>query len=717
MRRITPVFLFAAMLFIQARASADQPGPPAYVFNIPRLDNLKIDGDPGDWGQHGFRVDALSQVDGDPQSAEQFDQHLRFAWDERGLLVLISVRDTTPVEADDPKMMRQKDSVQLLLAASPDSPIKYNLMISPGFDDHHRELRFTIDDQRTPKPASDISPLVARTKTDAGYVIEALLPWKALGLEGRIGTECGINVYVNNAGFDLLQARAGWYPSRNTLRDPAGMYTLRLSDQPSPAVRSAAYATYQDFRWVNVAIALRPEAEGEPLEVIVRDGNKLLAGMTLDSPAGKQVTNLKIPIPALPSSYGPLTATMDGRIFPLPLPSDFNGMRKAALAETDFEFPRAVFSGSQFPVGQFGDPQKAIDIGGPYTTHTIYYDADQNRVISAQKPGRYGAITEIATAAGWNIKQYHTLYRLRSPIEGDLTPSQIMALASERGLTPEVISARRALVERMIGRQDFHGSSMGSGVAILLDWFLRPALPAAVTERNGPFAEDQKWWYDLNKKLGPTMYPYRVDLPNGYDANSSTRWPLIVLLHGSGSNGIDPDLFHRVVAAWPATTGRRFVLVFPVCPLRESWNPWEVNDLISEISAKYRIDPNRIYLTGSSMGGYGTYRTALQFPDRFAAIAPVCGVGDPADMARIKDLPVWAFHGDRDIDVPFEQDQKTIDALRQAGGRVRFTVYHNVAHDCWSQTYSNPTLFDWFLEQQRGHPSQPRASPPWDKGQ
>lgn len=714
MRYLAFLFLLSALLMAHSRALAEDASAPAYVFDIPRLNNLKIDGDPSDWGQNGFRVDALSQVDGDPQSTGQFDQHLRFAWDQRGLLVLVTVHDATPVESDDPHFMRQKDSVQLLLAASANSPIKYNVMISPGFDDNHPQLRFEIDDNRNPKPTPEIVPILARTKTDTGYVIEALLPWNALGLKGQLGTQCGINVYVNDTIFNLEQARAGWYPSRNTLRDPAGMYTLRLSDQPSPPVRSAAYATYQDFQWVNVAVKLRPEPENMPLEVIVREGNKDLAGVTLSASEEMGVTNLKIPLPPTLKSYDPLVAMMDGRAFPLPLPSNLIGLRKAALAEADYAFPNAIFSGTAFPEGRFRDPKKVFDIAGPCTAHTTYYDADDHLVASAKQTGRYGAITEITAHAGWKVTQYHSLYRLQKPVEGALTPADVLAMAAEQGLGPAVISNRTALVESMVRRGYFNGSSRGSRAATVLGWFLQPASDAVVTERNGPYSTDQKWWYTLRKKLGPTMYPYRVDVPDGYDVNPSAHWPLIVLLHGSGSNGIDPDLFHRVVAGWPARTGHRFVLVFPICPLRESWNPWEVNDLITEICNKYHIDPNRIYLTGSSMGGYGTYQTALQFPDRFAAIAPVCGVGDPTDMARIKNLPVWAFHGDRDINVPFEQDQRTIDALRKAGGRVRFTVYHNVAHDCWSQTYANPELFNWFLRQVRGHPSQPPATEPFD---
>ena len=123
--------------------------------------------------------------------------------------------------------------------------------------------------------------------------------------------------------------------------------------------------------------------------------------------------------------------------------------------------------------------------------------------------------------------------------------------------------------------------------------------------------------------------------------------------------------------------------------------------LLDEIVEKYKIDKDRIYVTGLSMGGFGTWSLAAYSPKRFAAIVPVCGGGEPI-MARIlPHVPAWVFHGAKDPVVPIARSEAMVDALRQAGGNVKFTVYPNAGHDAWTETYADPKLYDWLLEQKR----------------
>jgi predicted peptidase len=153
-----------------------------------------------------------------------------------------------------------------------------------------------------------------------------------------------------------------------------------------------------------------------------------------------------------------------------------------------------------------------------------------------------------------------------------------------------------------------------------------------------------------------------------------------------------------------------FVIVAPQGIAGEWWNPWKVNDLVDSACEKYRIDPERIYLTGLSMGGFGTYETAIRWPDRFAAIAPVAGGGNADDAPALVNLPIWATHGAKDPKVPIELDLRIVNAIRQLGGRVKFTVDPEAGHDSWTKAYSDPDLYTWLLAQTRGHPAQPRAS-------
>jgi predicted peptidase len=123
--------------------------------------------------------------------------------------------------------------------------------------------------------------------------------------------------------------------------------------------------------------------------------------------------------------------------------------------------------------------------------------------------------------------------------------------------------------------------------------------------------------------------------------------------------------------------------------------------LLDHIVYRYRIDQERIYVTGLSMGGFGTWRLAAQYPDRFAAIAPICGGGDPRDAPRISQLHVWAFHGAKDTIVEPEKSREMVDALKKAGSDVKLTIYPEAGHDSWTKTYNNPELYTWFLEHRR----------------
>ena len=123
--------------------------------------------------------------------------------------------------------------------------------------------------------------------------------------------------------------------------------------------------------------------------------------------------------------------------------------------------------------------------------------------------------------------------------------------------------------------------------------------------------------------------------------------------------------------------------------------------LLDEIEHDYAVDPDRVYVTGLSMGGYGAWEVAMQFPQRFAAIAPVCGGGDTTTVCVLRNVPVWAFHGEQDRIVPLEDGKVMVDTLRNCGGNVKFTVYPHTGHDSWTQTYSNPHFYSWLLEQSR----------------
>lgn len=196
--------------------------------------------------------------------------------------------------------------------------------------------------------------------------------------------------------------------------------------------------------------------------------------------------------------------------------------------------------------------------------------------------------------------------------------------------------------------------------------------------------------------------PYLVYLPVDYDRNARA-WPLVLFLHGAGERGTSAELVKRHGPPKLAAAGRQFpfILVSPQCPEDEYWSVPVLKALLDRVLATYRVDRSRIYLTGLSMGGNGTWRLATAHPDLFAALAPICGWGDSASVAVLKSIPVWAFHGRKDPVVIFERGERMVSALRAAGGNVKFTVYPEAGHDSWTEAYDNPDLFEWMMAQRR----------------
>ncbi|HUI11821.1 MAG TPA: prolyl oligopeptidase family serine peptidase [Bacteroidota bacterium] len=196
--------------------------------------------------------------------------------------------------------------------------------------------------------------------------------------------------------------------------------------------------------------------------------------------------------------------------------------------------------------------------------------------------------------------------------------------------------------------------------------------------------------------------PYLIYLPAEYGKSDRT-WPLMLFLHGAGERGSDLDLVSQHGPPKLAAAGRQFpfILVSPQCQTDEYWSVHILKALLDRILATHRVDRSRIYLTGLSMGGNGTWRLATAHPGLFAALVPICGWGDASRVGILKEVPVWAFHGKKDPVVVFERGERMVRALTAAGGNVKFTVYPNAGHDSWTQAYDDPALYTWMMEQRK----------------
>lgn len=200
-------------------------------------------------------------------------------------------------------------------------------------------------------------------------------------------------------------------------------------------------------------------------------------------------------------------------------------------------------------------------------------------------------------------------------------------------------------------------------------------------------------------------YRYLLSLPDGYQTDAQKKWPLMVFLHGAGERGTDIEMLKKHGPPKLIAAGQKFnaIVASLQCLPRQIWNPHGVKALTDHLIQTLRVDADRVYLTGLSMGGFATWETALEYPDTYAAIVPICGgAGVRFVMAdRIKHLPVWIFHGAKDPVVEPAYSQKMYDALKKVGGNVKLTLYPDALHDSWTAAYNDPELWKWMFEQKR----------------
>ena len=214
-----------------------------------------------------------------------------------------------------------------------------------------------------------------------------------------------------------------------------------------------------------------------------------------------------------------------------------------------------------------------------------------------------------------------------------------------------------------------------------------------------------------------TVMPYRLFIPD--EKHRTQPLPAIIYLHGAG--GMGTDNLKQITGGnstgthvWVTPQMQARHAAFVIAPQMAPGNVWDsrraeglapytqlVIELLENLSREFAIDRNRIYLTGQSLGGYGTWDLITKRPDLFAAAVPLCGVGSPSRASAARDLPIWAFHGAKDEVVSVTASREMVAALKAVGSEVRYTEYADVGHDVWRRAYTEAELPDWLFAQRR----------------
>lgn len=737
----------------QPQPFADSEGTP--LFDVPKLDKIAIDGGGDDWSGRGLVIDTLANLSGKVQSKDDIDANVRLGWTDRGLMALITVHDDVPLEDGNPI---NGDSVELFLANKVGSTELVRFAIGPGVDPAMPKLRTRAYDLRRDPALRKTQPKIsaARQKlSTGGYVIETLIPWNNLGLtKPKVGQEVAFQLIVNDADGSSGTSRLAWFPSaRVTKGDTSKMHRLRLGGpaQPETDVRFAAVGTYPRFHSTRVTITTTDASlAGRAINLckMVDGEHNMIASAKLEHDFVRP--ELLSAIVTLPMAqrggggYGTLDLCLDGKRLPavVDLP-DPGRMAQWLMPYESFVFKPCVFSSRAFPDGDFEDPTYVEDLVGAYETKVTYYDANFNVVTTADRPGRYGAVVEVRPEEQpeKTYKYFCTLFREPKDFSWRNAEMPVTVnLPKEMGISAAALKKQQRSVSRYFkdlmsddglnrdnetavllaglyetretaitsADQGTAVASVAAGAATAVNAELASSSEgSAAAMRNSPESMDRRWWATLKQKINEPVISHLTVLPADYDKDPNRRWPVLLFLHGKGERGDDlsqlrsTPLLGRLEYDEAFRKNFPFIVVAPQCREGDWWSSHELARLLDDVEKAYRVDTDREYVTGMSMGGYGTWAIANEFPDRFAAIAPVCGGGDADEAARLARVPVWTFHGARDSIVPFWESDRMVKALQALGDEVKFTVYPDAGHDAWSETYANPELYAWLLKHSR----------------
>jgi predicted esterase len=670
-----------------APAEAAPPAPPPIP--IP-----KVAGTISDWTAQAHQVQVLVPADAKVVAKVQ----LKVAWTPSVLLLQVHTDDATPFEtANDPWA---NDSVEVFLA----SPF--------GSDDH---VRFICTPGRTHTPfapawhaydgwaATSVlaAPQLHTEKEGDGYTMTISVPWLDLKQVPRAGDVIGLQVYVNDAQGNGVVSRRLWYPVPGASDHPQLMQRVQLADNAGTPEDAAAWLQVKGFSETAHVTTVTQDA-GKKIELW--SGAQLVGSGELTA-GGPDGASGSIPLPAeIAKQKGDdLMVTVNGRplAYSLTIP-DLAAHRRDLIKDLPLNADNAIFDGTSFPNIDFRNQEVVEAAIGAYSLHTRFFDANWNEVTAPSAPGRYGARVEFKSADGEIsfIKRLPLFHTAQPYMQAKDPYAATVKFPAAFGLPDAALAREQWNINNRTGGTLEGVSRLSADWAILVAGLSDLARDPDKLHGFSVWKINHDWWSELEKRLGENQdYPHLTYLPDGYDKDKRT-WPLIVFLHGSGERGSDLTVLEKEGPLGYIKSGHAlpFIVVNPLCPEDEDWNAARLARLLDQLEVTYRIDPKRIYVTGLSMGGFGSLDFAATYPDRIAAIAPVSGGEDPDLAERLKKMPTWFFHGGDDPVVPTTFSVNLEHAMQKLNAPVKLTVYPGVGHGDWDKTYSDPQLYTWLLQ-------------------
>ena len=648
----------------------------------------KVTGASGDWTAQAHQVEVLTPEGGDVKTRAS----LAIAWTATDLLLQVHCDDSDVNENVSEGW--KSDSIDIALSSSYGSDDRIPFTCNPGRTSDPPAPTWRADDKRASAPPV-AAPTMKTEKDGAGYVMTISIPWSNLNHKPQEGDVIGLQVRVNDSHNDGPVTHRIWFPVESS--DPKLMQQVKLADNASPPEAAAAWLETSGLK-SRIRVTAAASLAGKAVEVW--SGAQKIATSLLQ-PGGADGSTATIPVPDdwAQKKGAPLRTLVDGQVMPATLTVPDLAQARIGLVRNYPLSVKTIFDTPTFPQIDFDNHDLVEAAIGPYTLHTRFFDAQWNEVTAPSAPGRYGALVEFKSCDGLTFTRHVTLFKTAQPYNPSKSPYAVSVdFPAAFGLPADTVAQEQWNVSNWAGNALADAPQDAQWAALIAGLHDIATDPARCRGFNA-WKINNDWWSGLGARLGENQdYLRLIHLPDGYEKDQR-RWPLILFLHGSGERGTDLNRLQVQGPQGYINKGHSlpFIVVTPLCPADEWWDARRLARLLDQIEAAYRVDPKRIYVTGLSMGGFGSFDFAATYPDRVAAIAPLSGGEDPDLAQRLRKMPAWIFHGADDDVVPTRLSVDLAHAMQKLGAPVKLTIYPGVGHGDWDVTYRNPALYSWFL--------------------
>lgn len=543
--RLLSVVSAVSLAILCLSAFAETPTTPLY--DVPALSGITVDGDPSDWKAAGFRVELMLDKDGRFVPLADLKPEFRLGWDERGLLVLVTVQDDTLVENADESALYDRDSVEVFAATKRGAKDLYQLVVSPGVTSEFPEIRAKLSDFRKMEPKPELTYEAVRKRTANGYTLEILLPWKNLAITPSVGLETGFQIFINDADAPKGRFQAVWYPQTRTHENSNAMHRIRLAKCASAPECTRVRGEYDDSARTHLRVVSLGSNTGK--SVTVKSGRDRVADASLAGQGDFAVADIYFPMPQPGDANKPFNVHVGGKAAGSVTLPDATITRAQRIMFLPLKFKPPVFKGSYFPLVDFENPRVAEALIGPYRIETTFYDAKYNQVTTAEEPGRYGAVVDVHPREGRAIRRFVTLYH--APDSYDtfawffMQPKGGLEFPPSMGFDEQAIEAQSEAIgryERAMLVDDLNTDPLTATLITGLSE-TKPA-PAPLGVAEDFLAMDRQWWVGLKQKVypGAPYYPYNVVCPYQKEGE-----PAPVLREGTPEEaGMKPDAVQQI---------------------------------------------------------------------------------------------------------------------------------------------------------------------------